>query len=107
MGPILETQNPQPIVCSESLMMTAIRAALMSFVGTILCQCTQDSKCKSMGAIVDETKFKNHAEKEFWEKAYLAYVASGSTHASRNADEAVADRRLRMEGLIKPGVKVA
>lgn len=57
---------------------------------------------------MDEEKFKTHAEKEFWERVYLIAIVN-ATHVTsvENADEAVASRRSRMTGLIKPGVRAA
>jgi hypothetical protein len=64
---------------------------------------------ESTEVIVDnEAKFKTHAEKEFWEKVYIATIENSSQlTASVEADAAIEARRLRMEGLIKPGVKAA
>lgn len=57
---------------------------------------------------MDEFKFKNHAEKKFWEKVYLVSAVNTSHIRSlESADAAVASRRIRMQGLIKPGVKAA
>jgi hypothetical protein len=58
---------------------------------------------------MDETKFKNHAEKEFWQAAYLAYLAGAGSpvNAAVTADSAISNRRIRMQGLAKPGVRAA
>jgi len=59
---------------------------------------------------MDETKFKNHAEKEFWEKILLIELEQSGRwmeEAITRADVAIAARRLRMTGLAKPGVKAA
>lgn len=53
-------------------------------------------------------EFKNHAEKEFWEKVYLKELeVSGFRDATVHADSAVAARRARMAELVRPGVKAA
>lgn len=56
---------------------------------------------------MDETEFKSHAEKEFWEKVYIERSMFGAALATEAADAAVALRRARMGGLSKPGVKAA
>lgn len=47
---------------------------------------------------MDEIEFKNHAEKELWEKLVLAEITSGSspTMAAANSDAVIAARRTRM-----------
>lgn len=61
---------------------------------------------KSMEVIVE---FKNHAEKEFWEKVLVSAIGSRKSYgaASATADLALTERRARMVGLVKPGVKAA
>lgn len=59
---------------------------------------------------MDEVIFKNHAEKEFWEKVFLSLISDGhsETSAATAADTSVLLRRIRMTGLVKPpGVKAA
>lgn len=56
--------------------------------------------------IVD--KFLSHAEKEFWEKVYITFLGNHSTEdPAVAADYAVEVRRVRLQGLLKPGVKAA
>lgn len=58
---------------------------------------------------MNEEQFKTHAEKEFWEKVYLAATESGDgpSVAKTSADDAVAARRHRMGGLMARHVKPA
>lgn len=55
-------------------------------------------------------EFNSHAEKEFWEKVYIAAISGGAVSrydAEDFADEATSARRLRMVKLVKPGIKAA
>lgn len=56
---------------------------------------------------MDELIFKNHVEKEFWEKVYLVFLGQATGDPVIAADAAVTARRVRMAGLIKSGVKAA
>lgn len=58
---------------------------------------------------MDEINFKSQAEKEFWEKVYIAEVTSGGATpetAMFSADTAIRGRRLRMVDLLR-GPKAA
>lgn len=96
----LEMPTALQIDCNGSSTTTAILAVHTCTKGMIPFHFMQDLR----GAhSVDETKFKSHAEKTFWEACYIVCLRTGdgATASQLWADTAVRDRRLRMVELTR------